>query len=288
MRLGVIGLIPSDFLATDDALAQYICSLGFSGVAAHLSGDPLAASPDALHHLRDVLSANGLRLVQFWGWYPSIVTDDETTRSKGIRAVQELVRLGASIGAEMIGVRPTSMSPNGPWSPHPLNYAPATEDRLVNSLGQIAAACEDYGLPIALECHVTTTLHSPPAVRRVIERVGSTWIKMNFDPVNFVRDHLTAYNMTDLLHELFDTLGPFTAAAHVKDIVVEDNHIVHISEAPPGAEGGLMDFDTFFRRYETLLPDGYVFIEHLPPEQIPAAADYVQQKLRHLNITIKD
>jgi sugar phosphate isomerase/epimerase len=286
MRLGIVGLIPSDFHTVDDTLARYIRSLGFSGVGAHIAGDPLAASPAALQHLRAVLDANGLRLVQFWGWYPSIVTDDESLRRTGVRAAQEIVKLGASVGAQMIGIRPTSMSPNGPWSPHPLNYAPATEERLVKSLREIAAACADYQLAIALECHVTTTLHSPEASRRIIERVGSDWIKVNLDPVNFVRDHLTAYDMTGLLNDLFDTLGSYALAAHIKDVRVDDDHVVHISETPPGT--GLMDFETLFRRFEALLPDGFALIEHLPPEQVPDAAAFVQQKLRDLNITVKD
>jgi sugar phosphate isomerase/epimerase len=285
MRLGVVGLIPSDFGAVDDALAQQIRALGFSGVAAHVSGDPFAAKESKLRHLRAVLDANGLRLVQFWGWYPPLVTDDEAVRASGIRAAQEIVRLGAFMGADMVGIRPTSMSANGAWSPDGKNYAPATEDRLVESLRVIASACDDYHIPIALECHVTTTLHSPEAVYRVIEQVGSPWVKVNMDAVNFVRDLQAAYDTTALLNHLFDTLGQYTAAAHVKDVLVQDDHVVHISETPPGT--GLLDFDTLFRRFEALLPDGYALIEHLPPEQIPAAAAFVQQKLETLDIPIR-
>jgi sugar phosphate isomerase/epimerase len=203
-----------------------------------------------------------------------------------VRAAQELVRLGASVGADMVCIRPTSMVPNRPWSPHPLNYAPETEQRLVESLYHVTRTCADYGMPIALECHVTTTLHDPATSRRIIEQVGSRWLKVNLDPANFACDHLTAYDTTGLLNNLFDTLGPYALAAHVKDVLVEDEHVVHISETQPGT--GLMDFETFLRRFEALLPDGYALIEHLPPEQIPPAAAFVQQKLRELNIAIKE
>ena len=72
----------------------------------------------------------------------------------------------------MIGIRPTSLNPKGDWWPHPENFAQATEDRLVQSLQEISAACEIHGIPIALECHVTTTLDSPKSVKRIIERHG--------------------------------------------------------------------------------------------------------------------
>jgi sugar phosphate isomerase/epimerase len=286
MRLGIVGLIPSDFTTFDDEQARHIRAMGFSGVAAHVAGDPFAAQEKALRHLRAVLDANGLRLVQFWGGYPSLVTGDDSIRQQGVAAAREIVRLGAFMRADMVGIRPTSMSPNGAWSPDAANYLPATEDRLVDSLRQIAAACADHVMPMALECHVTTTLSSPPIVRRVIERVGSHWVRVNLDPVNFVRDHQTVYDTTGLLDELFDTLGEYIAAVHIKDVKVEDNHVVHISETPPGT--GLLDFDTLFRRFEGLLPDGYALIEHLSPEQIPAAAAFVQRKLRDLQITVKD
>ena len=286
MRLGVVGLIPSDFASFDDVQARHIRSMGFTGVAAHVSGDPFAARESGLRHLRAVLDANGLRLVQFWGWYPSLVTEDAAVRRQGIDAAREIVRLGAFMGADMVGIRPTSMSPNGAWSPDAANYLPATEDRLVDSLRAIAAACADHGLPMALECHVTTTLSSAEIVRRVIRRTGSPWIKVNLDPVNFVCSIPLAYHNTALLNDLFDELGEYIAAAHIKDVKVDDNHVVHISETPPGT--GLLDFDTLFRRYEALLPDGYALIEHLPPEQIPAAATFVQQKLRDLQIPVKD
>ena len=185
----------------------------------------------------------------------------------------------------MIGIRPTSMSPNGAWSPHRDNYLPETEDRLVKSLSEIAQACEVHGLPMALECHVTTTLNSPQKVRQVIERIGSPWVKVNIDVVNFVGDFATAYDTTTLLHELFATLGKYAAAMHIKDVTVGDDLVVHIDEDVPGR--GLLDFDTLFREFEAALPNGYGMVEHLTEAQIPEALAFVRRKLNELNIPIR-
>ena len=104
------------------------------------------------------------------------------------------------------------------------------------------------------------------------------------DPFNFVADFQTAYNTTALVNHLFDVLSPYIAAAHVKDVYVEDRHVVHISETIPG--DGIFDLDTFFRRFEALLPDGFALIEHLAEAQIPQAMAFVTQKLKALNIPI--
>ncbi|MCU0512994.1 MAG: sugar phosphate isomerase/epimerase [Anaerolineae bacterium] len=284
MKLGIIGMIPSDFRTVDDALCQHIRAMGFSGVVAHLTGDPFSADLGALQHLQHILQRHGLRWVQLWGWYPSIVTDDEAVRASGIRAAGEIVRLGALMGVDAIGLRPTSMSHHGPWSPHPANYAPATEARLIDSLKQIVAVAAQHRLPIALECHVLTTLHSPAAIQRVLAAVNSPWLKINFDPVNLVGDLHAAYHLPRLLNELFDALGHLVIAAHIKDVTVEDDLVVHIREAMPGE--GLMDFETLLTRFEALLPGAYAFIEHLPPEQVPQAAEFVRRRLNELHIPI--
>ncbi|MBI1280955.1 MAG: TIM barrel protein [Anaerolineaceae bacterium] len=284
MRLGVTGMMPGNLDDVDERLARKIAELGFTGVGAHLAGEPQKVSAETCHRAKSILEQQGIRIIQFWGWYDSIITSDEPVRQSGVSTAQEIIRLASLLGADMVGIRPTSLNPRGAWWPHPENDSPATEERLVRSLREITSVCETYGVPIALECHVTSTLNSATAVRRIIEATGSKWIKVNMDPINFIPDLRTAHHTTDLLNELFDVLGSYVAAAHIKDVYVEDRHVVHISETIPG--DGIFDFDTFFRRFEETLPEGYGFIEHLPESQIPRANVFVREKLKQLNIPI--
>jgi sugar phosphate isomerase/epimerase len=230
------------------------------------------------------LAQQGIRIIQFWGNYETIISPDESVRKSGVNTAQEIIRVAADLGADMVGIRPTSLNPRGAWWPHPENDSPVTEERLIRSLREIASASEKHGVPIALECHVTSTLNSATSVRRIVEAAQSQWIKVNMDPVNFINDIRSAHHTTELVNDLFDILGPYIAAAHIKDVYVEDRHVVHISETIPG--DGIFDFDTFFRRFEALLPEGYGFIEHLPESQIPQANIFVMEKLTQLNIPI--
>ena len=284
MRLGVIGLIPADFFTADDALMERIRAMGFTGVVAHISGDPHQADPAALRHLTQLLKRHHIRFVQLWGWYPSLVTADRAVRDSGIAAARAIVRLGMDFGAEMIGLRPTSMSAHGPWSPDGRNYHPDTRARLIDSLGQIAQACASCQMRVGLECHVLTPLSTPDITLQILDAVGSPWLNLNFDPVNFLADPFTAYRSTALVNEMFDKLGRYAVTAHIKDAVVVDDLVVHISEVPPGE--GIFDLDTFLLRYHALHPDRFAFIEHLPPERVPAAAAYLRQKLDSLKIQI--
>ena len=284
MRLGVTGMMPGRLERVDERLARKIAELGFTGVGAHLEGDPTAVTMETCHKASAILEQQGIRIIQFWGWYDSIVSPDEAIRQAGVKTAQEIIRLAANLKAAMVGIRPTSLNPRGAWWPHPDNDSPETEARLVHSLREIASASEAHGIPIALECHVTTTLDSAESVKRVVEATQSNWVKVNMDPVNFISDLRTAHRTTGLVNHLFDVLGPYIAAAHIKDVYVEDRHVVHISETIPG--DGIFDFDTFFRRFEATLPEGFGFIEHLPESQIAQAQAFVTQKLKQLGIPV--
>ncbi|MBZ0286448.1 MAG: sugar phosphate isomerase/epimerase, partial [Anaerolineae bacterium] len=161
---------------------------------------------------------------------------------------------------------------------------PETEDRLVQSLKEILQTAEDYGIDLVLEAHVTTTLNSPQAVKRVIERTESKRLKLNLDLCNFIGDFPTAMNPTPSIHESFDVLAPYISTVHVKDYDLEDRFVVHISEAVIGT--GMMDFETIISRMQQVQPDGYLVIEHLPQALIPLAKRNLTQKINDMGVPL--
>ena len=285
MRIGVAGaIVPRDLKAVDDRLAAKLAELGLTGVGTHFQGDPATLTREELRRARDVFAAHGIAVVQSWGWQQPLVSVDETVRREAARKLGHAVRVAAELGAQSVLSGPGSRNPRGPWNPHRDNHSASAEDALVRSLREVTSACEQYGVPIALECHVTSTLDSATRVRRVLDRVDSPWIKVSLDPVNFIGDFATLWDTTPLLNELFDTLGPAIAAAHIKDVYAEDRLVVHLSETVPG--DGVLDFATFFRRFEELLPDGYGLVEHLPESLVPQAVANVRQTLTKLGLPI--
>ncbi|MBZ0298747.1 MAG: sugar phosphate isomerase/epimerase [Anaerolineae bacterium] len=286
MRLGGVDEWFGGWLKVTEDVAQKIDALGFTGIGLHYPGDPMEQSLDEALRTKALLDAHHIDIVQFWGGYPCIICPDEDARREGVRIGRNIVQRAAELGAQVAGIRPTSLHPTSQWGPHPLNYAPETEDRLVRSLSEMAEACEIYQVPITLEVHVTTTLRDAETIRRLIDRTGSSWIKVNADLVNFVSDFHAAYHTTELINHVFDVLGPYILTAHLKDVVVDAPLVVHISESRPGT--GLLDWDTLFRRFEALLPDGYALIEHLTDyNEVTKARDFVVGKLNALDIPIR-
>jgi sugar phosphate isomerase/epimerase len=284
MKIGLLGLVWSDWTDVDYNRIRFAVELGFHGVGAHLTVPASTITDELAAHVKATYDAQNVPLLQLWGPYPCIISPDENLRRAGVEGARDLVRLAAKMGVPESGVRPTSLNPRGDWWPHPDNYKPETEDRLVRSLTEILETAHDLGIDVVLETHVTTTLNTAETIRRVIERTGSDRLKVNLDPCNFMGDLQTACNPAPMIHHIFDVLSPFIATVHLKDYYTEDRFTVHIAETVIGT--GLMDFDTVLQRAQAAKPDGYVVIEHLPINLIALAKRNLTEKIKALGIPL--
>jgi sugar phosphate isomerase/epimerase len=284
MKIGLLGLVWSDWTDVDYNKIRYAVELGFHGVGAHLTVPARTITDELAAHVKSVYDAQNMPLLQVWGPYPCIISADETVRKAGVEGARDLVKLAAKIGVKESGVRPTSLNPRGDWFPHPDNFKPETEDRLVKSLVEILETAEVHDIDVVLETHVTTTLNTAQTIKRVIERTGSKRLKVNLDPCNFVGDLQIACNPAPMIHEIFDVLGEYIATIHVKDFYLEDRFTVHISETVIGT--GMMDFDTVLGCVNQVKPDGYVVIEHLPVNLIALAKRNLTEKIKSLGLPL--
>jgi sugar phosphate isomerase/epimerase len=274
----------SDLTDVDYNKIRFAAELGFHGLGAHLTVPADTVSAVTAANVKAVIADQNLDFLQLWGPYPCIISPDESVRRAGVEGARAIVKLAARLGAPGSGVRPTSLNPRGDWWPHPDNYQPETEDRLVKSLKEILQTADDYGVNIVLEMHVTTTLDSAASIKRVIDRSESNRLKVNLDPANFMGDLRTVFNPAPTIHELFDVLGPYIDTVHVKDVYLEDRFVVHIAETVIGT--GMMDLDTVLRRAYQANPQGYVMIEHLPVHLIPLAKRNLTARIQALGLPL--
>jgi sugar phosphate isomerase/epimerase len=260
--------LSADLREVGPSQAQRLHQLGFSGVSCVLS-DPFAYSSADLERLRLVLADAGVAVAQANARYADLIHPDASQRAAGLRALRRACEAARWLAAATVYVRPGSLNPAGSWTPHPENTHPRTVARLITSLKQAAAVAEELGVVLALEGHVVSTLDTPERLREVLEAVDSPALGHNVDPVNMIGNLTDAYATSAFLGRLFGQLGPYIVAAHAKDLRVQDRLVLHLEECPIGQ--GLMDQVTFLDLFEAVCPEGYVLIEHLPDDQVPAA-----------------
>ncbi len=284
MKLGVAGLLPSDWRQIDAAAARRVREAGFLG-AQWFIPDPLAADPGDVVRVRQAFRDGGLEIAQLNGSYERLVDPDSALRAEGVRGLSALIRIGARIAAPTVYVRPGSLNLRSHWGPHPANHTSATFTRLVDSLRQACAVAEREGVLLAIEGHVLSPLDTPSKVRALLDAVGSPALKFNADPVNFIRSLPDVYDTRPILNELFDLLGEDTLVAHAKDVSVGDSLVLHIEEVLLGM--GSLDYTLFLRRFQACAPDGWIEIEHLPDEQIPLARQALVQKAAEAGVPLE-
>lgn len=282
MKIAVQGVFNTDLRDVTYGNARMIAELGFTGIGAHINVPAESISEATIGAARGHIADQGLTWLQLWGKYPCIISPDERVRQAGIAQVREMCALTAKLGVPGVGVRPTSLNPRGDWWPHPDNYLPQTEDRLVRSLTEIASIAKDHGLNVVLEVHQTSTLDSATTIRRVIDRTGASNMRVNIDVCNFVTDLRTAFHPAAMIREQFALLGAFADTIHLKDYYLEDRLVAHISETVLGT--GLMDWDTLLMEANKNQPDGWLMIEHLPVSLIQQAKINLNAKLKTLGI----
>ena len=270
MYLGVQGLMPNNLGDVTEATMTRIRDHGFTGAATRFF-DPLSATKELVTTLRQVMDAGGVDPCQAVATHPDLLAASPSVRSEGVLAMQHMCQVTQWLGAGNLYVRPGSRNPAGSWYPHPDNFTDEAFTTLVDSLKQVCAAAEEYGVMLAVEGHTLSILDTPERIRELIETVGSPTLRFNADPVNFVSSLREAYDTTSMINRMFDVLGEYTICGHAKDFYVQDRLVLHLEEAAVGE--GLLDQATFLRCFEEFCVDGYVQIEHLPDDQIPAARE---------------
>ena len=265
MKLGVAGLLPSDWRRIDVEICRGVRAAGFRG-AQWFFTKPLEADLADVKRVKQAFKDAQLEIAQVNGGYEALVNPVDGIRAEGVRGLSALTRLGAIVSAPSVYVRPGGLNPRGHWWPHPGNHTPETFDHLVDSLRQVCAVAKTEGVILAIEGHVLSPLDSAQRVCDLLTAVASPMLKFNVDPANFIGTVRDVHDTRRVLNELFDRLGADTVAAHAKDVSLGDNLVVHIEEVLLGT--GTLDYELFLRRFEQCNPNGYVLIEHLPDEKV--------------------
>ena len=287
MRLGISGtLLPDDLRDLTPQTARTLRSWGYTGVFTRLRGnDPLDPPSDAdCRRFRDILADADLDHVMATGYWQNLAHPDGENRERSLRVLGAGLRLAARLGAVCIDTGPGSMSAAGPWAPHPDNWAPWAEANLIDSLARAAEVAAEVGVRIHLEGHQLVTLRNAEVTRRLVDAVGSPWVRVDMDPVNWITLD-TYYDTGAAIDAMFDTLGNRIGSGHSKDITLWDRHTVHLDTVTTGQ--GAIDHRRYLRRLESLDPDIYLMVEGCSTEDAPGVYTFLADQATQAGVTIR-
>ena len=95
MKIGLLGLVASDWKDVDYNRIRFAAELGFHGVGAHLSVPASTITDELAAHVKSVYDDQKMPFLQIWGPYPCIISPDETIRKSGVEGARDAHAAGA-------------------------------------------------------------------------------------------------------------------------------------------------------------------------------------------------
>jgi sugar phosphate isomerase/epimerase len=108
------------------------------------------------------------------------------------------------------------------WRWHPGNVRRGTWETLIQSMREAVRIADRREVTLAFEPEINNVVNSVCKARRLLDEIGSPWLKVAIDPANLLRPG-EFHRKGEILEEAFDWLGSDIVLAHAKDPTFETN-----------------------------------------------------------------
>ena len=286
MRLGVCGMIPSNFREITPQHLEAIRTLELTGAAFHYPGDKMYdLQTGDLHAVRQTFRDVQMDLVQFGIGYGECLFDPEVSvRDSVLNKIYRGIEVSRELDSIACLIRTGSLNPKGSYAPSKSNLTTSAKNRLIETLHLIAKKAEQEGVKVVIETHLLTIMGSPETNQEIINEIGSKNMSVVMDYVNHFQNLEQVYNSKDRINQIFSSMNPISILGHCKDISIGTGLVLHIDEAIPGE--GELDIGFALELWHEAHPNGYMLLEHLPDENYPQAAKNTTRIIRDHSIPL--
>lgn len=273
MRLGVV--IPMDV----EDKGQLALQLGASGLSCSATDvEKHGGIEGTVQHYADL----GLEVCQYGGWPLNPLVPDDA----GVQAVKDGIEFATQAGpACTIVFGAGGLNPHHAWVAHPDNWTRAARERAAAVVKPLAELAEARGVRLALEPHFANVAKDGPASAELLELIGSPAAGICIDMVNYCT-YEGFWDTPSLIDAILEPLQGRCYAAHLKDVSMEQELIIHMSECPSGQ--GEMDFVHMLSRLDQVMDENdWAIVEHTPADMLAGAFAYVRQKAAEAGVSFK-
>ena len=207
-----------------DQLAEKIAAKGLTSIQLALAkaiegivSDTGGLSPGLATHVRDAFQRHGVRIAVL-GCYVNLVHPDLAERRQLLARFKEHLRFARDFGCSVVATETASL--NADWSPHPDNGGEAAFRTAIESIGELVAVAEKFGVFVCIEGVAHHVMSTPQRMRRMLDTIPSPNLQVLFDPVNLLsKDNWQEQDR--VIRESFDLFGDRIVIVHAKDFKLE-------------------------------------------------------------------
>lgn len=255
-------------------LAQVLKNNGLSSVQfvlkkslPHVNTDLGNLSPGIANHVRKTFAKHDIH-ISVLGCYFNMIHPDPAERRWGIERFKEHIRYVRDFGCSIVATETGNVNPDIIYTEENFKEAPFLE--VVQSVRELVAEAEKFGVIVGIEGGVNHPIHTPQKMKRLLDLIDSNNIQVVFDPVNYI----TIENYTkqeEVIQESFDLFGDRIAVFHAKDFKVEDNHVITTNVGQ-----GLLNYEFIFSILKERKPFIDIVMEETPEPFIEESLNFLR------------
>ncbi len=179
----------------------------------------LATLPDHLDEgscrwIAQAIHERGLTMAAISGTFNMCDPSDSRLKNN-LRRLEALAAACRWLDTRIITLCTGTLDPHDMWKWHSENVRKSTWERLVETMREAVKIADRHEVTLAFEPEIHNVVSSVMRARRLLDEIGSPWLKVVLDPANLVHsDHRG--RLTEILDEAVDWLGADVVLAHAK------------------------------------------------------------------------
>ncbi len=264
----------------DAVTAHGLTHVQFNMACVGLPTLPERVGDDLCARVADALRERGLAMAAVSGTYNMLdpVVAEGSSHSTGPDVSSHEARLEALasacrwLGTRVITLCTGTLDPKDMWRWHPGNVSRDAWDRLVKAMKRVVKVADRHEVTLAFEPEVANVVNTACKARRLLDEIGSPWLKVVMDPANLFRSGELP-RMGEVLDEAFELLGKDIVLAHAKDLARD-------GEAGHEAAGqGVLDYDRYLHLLREHGYGGPLVLHGLAESQVAGSVAFLRRKI---------
>jgi sugar phosphate isomerase/epimerase len=271
MRLGGPVFVKSD---DPEVLAKAHRDLGYR--AAHTPGGVTVQDGDRVKAIREAFARHDVVIAETGVWN-NLMDPDEARRGKNLKAVIEGLALAEAVGALCCVNIAGGFNADFWAGPHVENFSRAAFDLAVENARKIIDEVKPRRAKFTYEMMPHMIPDSASRYLDLVRAIDRPAFGVHLDGVNAINSPYACYNTTAVIEECFEKLGAHIVSCHLKDIRMEDDITVRLTEVLAGQ--GSFDIASYLK--------GIAQLPHQPPvmlEHLQSAEEYAQARAHVLGV----
>ena len=273
----LLGTFRSGSLASrlDAVKASGLDCVQISMDCAGLPAMPDEISPEFAGQVRREASARGITIASVQGTF-NMCHPDAEHRQTGLRRLRVLAEACPELSVSKIHLCSGTRDRVSMWRRHPDNDTPVAWRDMAASMREAAEIARQVRVVLAFEPEVNNVVDSAQKARRLMDEIGSPFLKVTFDAANLFHTGELP-RMKEILDEAFALIGRDIVLAHAKDLD-HDGDAGHLA-----AGQGRLDYDRYVSLLHKYRFPGPLLLHGLTEAQMPGCVEFLREKIARLN-----